>query len=193
MNKLNRKAFIAIFLGSSAMLWFSQTRLVQSKWLDPDWPFLRANYKLVEALCEMIIPSTNTPGAIQTQTPKFVLHFLEKSVHRNLQVIFIEGLKNVEKTSNIHVGKSFLNCTAEEQRWIFEKIEKDGEALPGIWGKVENRLLGKSFFTQLKEYTVLGYCTSEVGVKSALGYDPIPGAYKGCIAWESNRPVWYTN
>jgi hypothetical protein len=193
MNKLNRKAFIGIVLGSSAMLWFSQSRLVQSRLIDPDWQFIKGNQQLLEALCEMIIPTTHTPGALQAQTPAFVLHYLEKCIPRNLQVIFIEGLKNIDESARKRFGSSFVNCSVGEKKLILEKCEEDGEPLPGIWGKVENRLLGKSFFTQLKEYTVLGFCTSEAGAKGALGYDPIPGAYKGCINWESNRPVWYTN
>ncbi len=193
MNKLNRKAFIGIVFGSSAMLWLSQTRVVQSRLLDPDWQFVKGNRQLLEALCEMIIPATQTPGALQTQTPEFVLHYLKKCVPRNLQVIFIEGLKNTDESSRKQFGASFVNCSAKEKQLIMEKMEKDGEPLPGIWGKVENKMLGKSFFTQLKEYTVLGFCTSEAGAKGALGYNPIPGAYKGCMKWDSNRPAWYTN
>ena len=54
-------------------------------------------------------------------------------------------------------------------------------------GKVQYRLLGKSFFSILKELTVEGYCTSKLGATQALTYVYIPGSFQGCIEYEA-RP-----
>ena len=42
------------------------------------------------------------------------------------------------------------------------------------------------FFAGLKETTVLGYCTSEIGATQALAYAHVPGDYRGCL--RSARP-----
>ena len=71
-------------------------------------------------------------------------------------------------------------------------MEEKGKPFPGIVGKVEKRLAGESFFTVLKKYTVLGYCTSEAGVTKALAYDYIPGKYVGDMPLAPGQKAWAT-
>jgi hypothetical protein len=42
----------------------------------------------------------------------------------------------------------------------------------------------------MKELTLLGYFTSEVGATSALDYVPVPGRYEGCTTLEPNQKAW---
>jgi hypothetical protein len=37
---------------------------------------------------------------------------------------------------------------------------------------------------------MLGYFTSEVGATQVLRYDPVPGAYHGCIPFEEVGKTW---
>jgi hypothetical protein len=46
------------------------------------------------------------------------------------------------------------------------------------------------FFTKLKELTVLGYFTSEVGAKQALAYNPMPMRYEGDYDFDKTGRQW---
>jgi hypothetical protein len=40
------------------------------------------------------------------------------------------------------------------------------------------------YFRMMKELTLLGYFTSEIGFKEARNYVEIPGRYEGCIDYK---------
>ena len=193
MRLMNRKSFISLLVGSSVSVWVAQTRFIQSRWLAPDFQFLRQSAGLLGALCDAIIPRTDTPGASDTLTHEFVASYVEHGLPRSLQVIFIEGLKKVDGYAFESFGKSFPQCTHQEQNSILVRIERADKLLPGLAGKVEQKITGKPFFQQLKAYTVLGYCTSKPVATGVLNYDPVPGAYQGCIEFKVNQNCNYSS
>jgi len=62
----------------------------------------------------------------------------------------------------------------------------------GNLGKVKNKIMGKSFFLILKEYTCIGYCTSMLGVTKGLAYEAIPSRYVACSKYSSGQRSWAT-
>ena len=46
------------------------------------------------------------------------------------------------------------------------------------------------FFQLMKELTLFGYFTSEIGCTQALAYDPIPKEYHGCIDLAPGQKAW---
>jgi hypothetical protein len=74
-----------------------------------------------------------------------------------------------------------------------QQYEENGRPAKGLLGKAENKYLGRSFFTTLKQYTVKGYCTSQLGATKGLTYVPVPGSYHGCIPKLPGQRAWATN
>jgi len=46
------------------------------------------------------------------------------------------------------------------------------------------------YFRMIKELTLLGYFTSEVGCTQALRYLPVPGKYDGDYAYKPGDKAW---
>jgi hypothetical protein len=46
------------------------------------------------------------------------------------------------------------------------------------------------FFQLMRDLTVLGYFTSEVGATKALAYVPIPGRFDGCTDLKPGQKAW---
>jgi hypothetical protein len=88
-------------------------------------------------------------------------------------------------------GKPFGECTAAQREALLESFEDAGRA-GGLLGKVRKRLTGDSFYTTLKKYTVLGYCTSKPGATEAMRYDYIPGKYVGSLPLQPGQRSWST-
>ena len=48
------------------------------------------------------------------------------------------------------------------------------------------------FFAMMKQLTLLGYFSSEIGATQALRYVAIPGKYEGCIPYNRGDRAWAT-
>jgi hypothetical protein len=46
------------------------------------------------------------------------------------------------------------------------------------------------YFSMMKQLTLLGFFTSEVGATQALRYLPVPGRYDGCIPYNKGDRAW---
>ncbi|MNL68305.1 hypothetical protein D3C87_1930120 [compost metagenome] len=71
-------------------------------------------------------------------------------------------------------------------------FEEKGTSANKIVKKIKTKLFGKSFFDQLKDFTITGYCTSELGAKRGLAYDYIPVTYEPCIPLLKSQKSWAT-
>jgi hypothetical protein len=74
----------------------------------------------------------------------------------------LHGLDWINARSKAKFEKQFLDCTSEQQTNLLEEIAYQAKFNP----LTEN---GREFFQLLRDYTVVGYYTSKVGLES-LGY-----------------------
>lgn len=159
---------------------------------DPDFQYLDEHKKTLSALAETIIPTSDVVGARNCDVDKYIIGMIRDCTDTHDANTFIDGLKNLVQYSYDNYGKKYEDCTTSQQVEILRHFEKKGKTAPGLWGKVRNKYWGKPFFTTLKEYTVLGYCTSEGGATRGLAYVPVPGAYRGCIPLAAGQKGWAT-
>jgi hypothetical protein len=87
--------------------------------------------------------------------------------------------------------KKFEVMSNEEAKKI-ETAKKVLDAETGLAkenkGKVETA--PTPFFKLMKELTLLGYFTSEIGCKQALAYVEVPGKYEGCVKMTPGQKAW---
>jgi len=191
MNR--REAITRIMLGGAGLAvafggynWYEIAK-------SPDVAYVTNNRELLAALAETIIPATDTPGAREAGVADFIIMMIRECTDRKNQNKFIDGLKDLQTYSRSKYGKDYQHCSAAEQETVLTHFEQRDKPYSGIMGKVQNRYLGKSFFTILKEYTVEGYCTSEAGATKGLAYVNVPGSFKGCMPMTPGQKAWATN
>ncbi|HXD76271.1 MAG TPA: gluconate 2-dehydrogenase subunit 3 family protein [Puia sp.] len=165
--------------------WYERNR-------TPDLSFLDKSHALVAALADTIIPPTAAPGAVAAGVPDCLVRLLRDCADRHTQNNFIDGLRSIDAHCQSAYGHGFADCAAPDRVAALTRSERKDRPLTGIWGKAENRFLGKPFFTTLKEYTVIAYCTSEQGATHGLAYVGIPVHYQGCLPWQPGQPAWAT-
>lgn len=162
-------------------------------WSKPiDKTYLNHKKELLAALAETIIPATDTPGAREAGVGAYIYIMVKDCTDRKSQNKFINGLKELEEYCSGHYQKTYIQCSASEQQTILRHFQQKGRSYGGIIGKVQDRYLGRSFFSTLKEYAVQGYCTSELGATKGLAFIAIPGRYNGCIPLEKKQKTWAT-
>ena len=118
--------------------------------------FTAAEYALVERLTELIIPSDATPGAQDAGVAEFI-DFMVFS-DSDVQYGFRTGLTWLNAYSEQTGGQKFLELTSEQQTSLLEPLAYKNKTRAGLDA-------GRRFFRMIREFTVMGFYTSEIGFK----------------------------
>ena len=148
--------------------------------------------ELIGHLAETIIPKTDTPGAMEAGVGEFIVTMVKDCTDRKTQNKFISGLQEIENHCVDQFDQFFIDCDIDQRVEVLKYFEKSA-SLNGILGKARNKYLGKPFFVTLKEYTIEGYFTSQLGATQSLNYVPIPARYEPCLPLEQGQVSWATN
>ena len=139
---------------------------------------------LITVIAEMIIPETDTPGAKATKVNEFIDLMLADwftTVERNH---FMEGLSDADRRARGRYSNEFVRCTVDGRKTILNKLETEA-----LSRENENGAL-KPFFNQMKELTLIGYFTSEIGAIQELKYFAASDNYDGCIPYDEIGRAW---
>jgi len=118
--------------------------------------FTPAEYALLERLTEIIIPTDDSPGAREAGVSEFI--DLMSSRDAELRHRFRVGLAWLNKQSLRRDGQPFLSLAPERQVALLEPLAYKAKHRAG-----EEQ--GREFFDLLREYTVMGFYTTEIGLK----------------------------
>ena len=123
---------------------------------------------LVAAICERIMPTTDTPGAIAAGVPAFIEMMLADWYGEGDRTEFFAGLKTFDDFARAQHAKSFVALPAEQQDAVLRSAM--GGMMPG---------LSVTHFEHCRQLVLLGYYTSEIGCRQERVYLPVPGRYDG--------------
>jgi len=118
--------------------------------------FTTSEYAALERLADIIIPSDATPGAKQAGVAEFIDFMVANTP--DVQYPFRIGLTWLNAWSEQTLGKRFVELTAEQQNSLLEPLGFKDKARPGEED-------GRTFFAMMRDYTVIGFYTSEIGYK----------------------------
>ena len=141
--------------------------------------------EMVRVLAEMIIPATDTPGAIEAGVPRFIEMMVADWYTDTERGIFLDGLAALDASCRTAYGTDFLGCSAEQRVAALSEAEKNAAAYvsplpPGFLATMAKLIDERTpFFAKLKELTVVGYFSSELGATEFLEYNPMPMRYDG--------------
>lgn len=151
--------------------------------------------QLIAQLVETLLPETDTPGARSAGVDPFVVQALNGCYSYRERQNFFSGLDDFEQSCYLRYGRSFLQCTSEQQ--LAMVIELDHEALvqaPGLWSKIKSKLFPHDhFFKTLKHLAIIGYFTFRPVATRVLAYDAIPGKWVGCMEMKPGQKGWATS
>lgn len=131
---------------------------------------------LTAEVAERILPRTATPGARDAGVPEFIDLMLKDMYSKEEQERFVSGLKKLDDDSQSVYGSPFTDLKTDEQDALLKKYAKEGFE--------KRHAKEKPFFFDIKQLTMLGFFTSEIGAKQFLHYVPVPGKYEACIPLE---------
>jgi hypothetical protein len=146
---------------------------------------------IVSGVIDVMIPRTDTPGAVDVGVPGFIDLMLKDVYTQADRDRYLAGLADFDATAVAENGKKFVTLETTQQLALVRKFH---DAAVG-----EERRLRRAhahperpFILMTKELALLGFFTSQVGSTQVLQYVAIPGSYHGCIPLEQagNGKTW---
>ncbi len=163
----------------------------------------------LDEVAETIIPTTNTPGAKAAKVGQFMTVMVNDCYEADDQRVFHEGMDKLEEASRKKFSKDFLELSAQEKHALLVDVDKEAKEYQKKKSEHDNKENEKEkeakakgnndykrarmdphYFTMMKQLTLLGYFTSEVGATQALRYSAVPGKYEGCVPYKKGDKAW---
>ena len=134
-----------------------------------------ARARVMEALAEVIIPATDTPGASEAGVTEFVAALVDGWLDDDERDRFLAGLDTVDPACRERFGSPFAECAPGDQAAFVRGLDEELTALREDPAADETA----HFFHNVKRFAVTGYFTSDVGL-DALGYRAAFRTFEGC-------------
>ncbi len=135
----------------------------------------------LDELGDTIIPETNTPGAKATEIGAFMVMMVMDTYDANQQKAFVDGLNMIRKEFKASNGKDFMEASPEDRlaylNGLYEQYKASETKEPQI-------------INMLRDLTVLGYFTSEIGATQALNFVESPGRFDPCIDFKEGDKAY---
>lgn len=162
-----------------------------------------SNIATLDEVGDTIIPVTDTPGAKATKIGEFMNVYSTDCYRPEVQKAFTEGLTSLDTACKKQFSKSFVDLTAEQRTTVLTGLEAEAKEFNNKKDEKEKpardaaKAAMKDFFgepphyyTLMKQLTLLGYFTSEIGMKQALRFLPVPGKYDGAYPYKKGDKAW---
>jgi hypothetical protein len=166
----------------------------QSAWLSGCAPthgasrelFSERDVALLDEIADTILPETKTPGAKAAGVGPFIAVMVRDTYDPREQRVFLEGLETLERESRDENGGGFMASSPAQRLKLLERL--DLEAIEYMRGPRANER--PHYFRLIKELTLLGYFTSEVGYTQAQRYVETPGRFEPCTTYTVGDKAW---
>jgi hypothetical protein len=140
---------------------------------------------LLDEVADTILPPTSTPGAKAAHVGVFMAIMVTDTYDPGMQRIFRAGLDELERESRRAAGVGFMQATPAQRLALLERLDREQFERGGF-----NRRGEVHYFRMLKELSLLGYFTSEIGYTQALRYAETPGRFDPCVPYAPGEKAW---
>ncbi|MCI2244058.1 gluconate 2-dehydrogenase subunit 3 family protein [Xanthomonas sp. PPL568] len=153
--------------------------------------FTVADVATLDEIAETILPRTKTPGAKDAGAGAFMAKFVTDCYTARQQAAFRAGLAEIDKRA----GGRFVSLTPQARTELLRAL--DAEARKHIIDLTDTGTAKAADamphpFTMLKQLTIFGFFTSQVGANDVLRYVAVPGRYED-TTYVPGTPAWATS
>lgn len=136
------------------------------------------------AVVDRILPPTDTPGASEVGVPEFIDRLLADWAREDERTRVLDGLDSLDDLSVEALGTPFLEADRAQQTELLSRLDVEAVAARG---RDDDPL---PFFATLKEWTLVGYYTSEAGATRELQWLAAPGRFDGDLPLDEVGRTW---
>ena len=183
---MNRRELLKLISAATGTAMIGGTVLLSGCATGPQVPanFSDENIALLNEIAETILPRTETPGAKDAKVGEFMKVYVTDCYTLDEQAIFHKGLMTFEETCKQTYSRRFVELQPSEREEFINQLDRQAKADVAA-GHIH-------YFTMIKQLTLFGFFTSEVGGTQVLRHAPIPGYFDGNLAYKVGDRGWAT-
>ena len=178
--------------------------------------FTPEDISFLDEVADTILPTTKTPGAKAAKVGQFMTVMVNDCYEAPDQTIFHEGMAKLDEASNKKNGKSFIESSPQQRQELLVELDKDAKAFQKKTDDYFDAMTDEQkhemamqkdkegtdprsakmrenpnyYFILMKQLTLLGYFTSEIGCTQARRYVETPGKFEGCVPYAKGDKAW---
>ena len=141
--------------------------------------FTAQDIALLDEVADTILPQTKTPGAKAAHVGAFIALMVTDTYEEREQAIVRDGMRQVNEAS-------FMTATPAQRLALLERLDREQKA----YMDARERGEPAHYFRLMKELTLLGYFTSEIGCSQAMRYAETPGGFEPCVPYTPGETAW---
>ncbi|MEP6616643.1 MAG: gluconate 2-dehydrogenase subunit 3 family protein [Ginsengibacter sp.] len=140
----------------------------------------------LDDVADTILPTTSTPGAKAAKVGEFMTIMVNDCYEDKDQKIFHDGMGKLNDLSKKTYDDSFSKITEQQRHDLLVKLDTEQKE----YMKNKKPEDPSHYFRMMKELTLLGYFTSEIGCTQARRYVETPGKFEGCVPYKKGDKAW---
>lgn len=134
----------------------------------------------LDEIADTILPATSTPGAKAAKVGQFMTVMVNDCYEEKDQKTFRAGMNKLNDAARDKYSNDFMKLNAQQRTELLTAIDTEARE----YGKTAKPEDEAHYFRMMKELTLLGYFTSEIGSTQARRHVPVPGRFDGCIPYK---------
>ncbi len=153
---------------------------------------------LLDEIGDTIIPDTDIPGAKAVGIGAFIAMMVNDCYLPRDQATFHQGLAELEKKFAAKYGKPFRAGAPADRTAFLNELDKEQKAFTKAH-RIEQHTDGSEtpeapwhYFRMMKDLTILGYFSSELGATKALRFTEVPGRFDGAAPYKKGEHAWFS-
>jgi hypothetical protein len=177
---LNRREAVVLLAAGLGGTVFGARRLFAGAPAEPPspGPLSPSDRALLNEVGETILPATaKSEGAKAADVAAFMEDMVRSFYEEEERAVFLAGLGQLQAASRARFGgRAFLDLTAQERLALLLGLEASQPP--------------PAYYTMIKQMTLLGYFTSEIGATHAMAHVAVPGRFDGIVTIPPGTRAW---
>lgn len=151
-----------------------------------DTKFSEDEIAYLDEIANTILPDTSTPGAKAAKVGQFMTVMINDCYEEKDQKIFHEGMRKLNDLSEKTYDNAFMKLNEKQRHDLLVTLDAEQKKYSTDKKKEDPA----HYFRMMKELTLLGYFTSEIGCTKARRYAETPGKFEGCVPYKKGDKAW---
>jgi hypothetical protein len=190
----------AALVGGDRLLAFSfEPAAIERAMAQGTGGFAAADVALLDEIAETILPETSTPGAKAAKVGAFMALMVSEAYDERERQVFQHGLRQLDEVCRQAHAVPFMLASAAQRLSLVEALDREQHAVmadrapkrrvraPGAASESDEPA---HYFHMMKELTLLGYFTSEIGCTRAMRYIESPGRFDPNVPHSPGDKSW---
>jgi hypothetical protein len=162
--------------------------------------FSAEDVAFLDEVADTILPETSTPGAKAAHVGAFMALMLTDTYSDRDQQVFRQGMAKLDAACHTMHNAGFMAATPAQRLALLEQLDREQKQYMDAREAAQNAAGGATgglsadapahYFRMMKELTLLGYFTSEIGYTKAMRYLETPARFDPCAPYKPGETSW---